>query len=319
MSKKSHAEKFPLAVKAGSSVVKIYRDCRNDGRTYYRVVFHLGGKRHRLLFADLDAARNEAAAKAAQLARGDVDAAQLTGRDRLAYGRALDAIKPFGIELDAAAIEYSEARKILKGHSLIEAARFFMRHHGQGITGRLIADAFEDFKNAKTEAKRSAVYLKDISYRVGAFAKAFNMEVRQVTPQDVLDWLTELKLSARSYNNYALMLRTFFAFCTTRGWLSKDIDLLSMVERRTGDKSDIEIFTPQELRAIMAAASPRVAACIAIQAFAGVRTAELFRLTGVDVERRKGHIEFAAGKAKTASRRLIPITDNQAAWLRIAR
>ena len=53
----------------------------------------------------------------AQLARGDVDAVQLTGKDRLAYGRALDAIKDFGIPLDAAAIDYAEARKVLSGFS----------------------------------------------------------------------------------------------------------------------------------------------------------------------------------------------------------
>jgi hypothetical protein len=90
-------EKFPLAIKSGSSAVKIYRD-----RDYYRVAFYLGGKRQRLIFRDLDKAKNEAAAKAAQLARGDVDAAQLTGKDRLTYGRKLDAIRALGIPLDAA-------------------------------------------------------------------------------------------------------------------------------------------------------------------------------------------------------------------------
>ena len=69
-------------MKAGSSAVKIYRD-RKRSSDYFRLVFYLGGKRHRLNFNSLDAAKKEAAAKAAQLARGDVDAVQLTGRDRL--------------------------------------------------------------------------------------------------------------------------------------------------------------------------------------------------------------------------------------------
>ena len=47
-------ESFPLVIRAGSSVVKIYRD-RKPSRDYYRVVFHLGGKRHRLNFRDLTA------------------------------------------------------------------------------------------------------------------------------------------------------------------------------------------------------------------------------------------------------------------------
>ncbi|MGB8465581.1 MAG: hypothetical protein WCE49_11595, partial [Terrimicrobiaceae bacterium] len=72
------------------------------------MVYHLGGRRQRLNFNDLDAAKTEAAAKAAQLARGDVDAVQLTGKDRLTYGRALDPIKDFGIPLDTAAIDYAK-------------------------------------------------------------------------------------------------------------------------------------------------------------------------------------------------------------------
>ena len=310
-------EKFPLAIKSGSSVVKVYRDPR-PSRDYYRVVYHLGGKRHRLIFRDLDKAKNEATAKAAQLARGDVDAAQLTGKDRLTYGRAVDAIRPFGIPLDAAAIEYAEASKTLEGHPLIEAARFYMRHHRRGIEGKLVRDAVEDFRQAKIAAGRSGLYIKDIAYRLGKLSRAFNVEVRQLSPRDVADFLEGMKLQARGFNNFALMLRTFFRFCQARGWLSREVDLLAMVEKRTGPPSEIEIFTPEELRKLLAAAPGRVATCIALQAFAGIRTSELFRLTWKDVERRHDHIEIAAGKAKTASRRLIPICDNLAEWLRQA-
>ena len=145
---KHKVEKFPLRVKQGSTVVKIYQERKRSG-TYYRVVYYLGGKRHRLSVGDLDAAKAEAAAKATQLARGDVDAVQLTGRDRLTYGRALDAVKPFGTPLDAAAIEYAEAKKLLGGHSLIEAAGFYVRHHGHGIAAKSVAEAVIEFANPR--------------------------------------------------------------------------------------------------------------------------------------------------------------------------
>jgi integrase len=306
-------DKFPLLIKSGSSVVKIYRD-----RRYYRVAFYLGGKRQRLIFRDLDQAKNEAAAKAAQLARGDVDAAQLTGKDRLTYGRAVDAIRPTGIPLDAVAIEYAEASKTLEGHSLAEAVRFYMRHHSRGIEGKLVSEAVEDFRQAKIAAGRSAPYVKDIAYRLGKLSRGFHVEVRQLSPQDVTDFLDSMKLQARRFNNFALMLRTFFRFCQARGWLSRDVDLLATVEKRTGPSSEIEIFTPEELRKLLGASPGRVATCIALQAFAGIRTAELFRMTWKDVERRRDHIEIAAGKAKTASRRLISVCENLAQWLRQA-
>lgn len=315
--KSKDGREFPLAFKAGSIVIKIYRDRKPSG-DYFRLTYYLGGKRHRLNFSSLEAARREAAAKAAQLARGDIDAAQLNGRDRLIYGRALDAIRPTGVALDMAATEYAQASKMLAGHSLIEAVGFFMRHHVNGVTPRMIAEAVEDFRQAKIAAGRSAVYLKEIRFRLGSFAKAFNLEVRELVAQDVADYLDGLKLHSRSFNNHYSMLRTFFGFCQARGWLSAHVNLLSSVERRSVSGSEIEIFTPAELRVLLAVAPPQVATCLAIQAFGGVRTAELLRLTWHDLERRSGHIEISAKQAKTAARRLIPILPNLSAWLRVA-
>lgn len=314
--RKTKAERFPLSIKAGSSSVKIYRENRPDGSVYYKLSYHLGGKRHRPSFANLCEAKNEAQAKAAQLARGDVDAMQLNGKDRLAYGRALEAIRTLGMPLDAAAIDYAEARKILKNNSVLDAARFYMRHHGHGITGKSVSEAYAAFLEAKTKAQRSSLYLKDIRLRVGTFAKSFSCEVRQLSAQDVADWLEALDVTARTVNNTALLLRTFFGFCQTRQWLSKDVDLMERVTRKTQAKKDIEIFTPSELRKLLHAANPRLATAIAIQAFAGVRTAEVMRMTWDDLERRNGYIEISASKAKTASRRLIPIPTNLSAWLR---
>ena len=314
---RAKAAAFPLTVKAGSTAVKIYRDRKPSG-DYYRVVYYLGGKRHRLNFTTLEEARTEAQAKAAQLARGDVDAVQLNGRDRLTYGRALDAIRPAGVALDTAATEYAQAVKILAGHSLIDSASFYMRHHANQVAARMVADAVEDFWQAKSGAGRSATYLKEIRYRLTSFAKAFNVEVRDLVAQDVADYLEGLKLHPRNFNNHLSMLRTFFRFCQARGWLSTHVNLLSRVERRSGSGSEIEIFTPEELRGLLAAASPRIVTCLAIQAFAGVRTEELFRLTWRDLERRPGNIEIRAKQAKTASRRLIPISENLAAWLGVA-
>ena len=145
------AESFPITVRVGSSAVKVYRD-----KKYFRVVYHLGGRRQRLHFASLNEAKTEAHAKAAQLARGDVDAAQLTGKDRpQCTGRALEAVRELGVSLDTAAIDYAQARRILEGHSLADAARLYMRHHGRGVAAKPVADAVAAFIEAKRAEGRS--------------------------------------------------------------------------------------------------------------------------------------------------------------------
>src|SRR5205807_3620103 len=101
-------------------------------------------------------------------------------------------------------------------------------------------------------------------------------------------------------------------------WLSKETDLLAQVEKRSEKPAPVEIFTPAELMALLKNASAEVAHCLALSAFAGLRAEEILRLDWLDIERRPGFIEVAAHKAKTASRRIVPISDNLATWLALA-
>jgi integrase len=306
--------RFPIVVKRGSSTVKIYRD-RKPAGTYYRVTYHLGGKRHRLNFSNLQSATNEAEAKASQLSRGDVDAVQLSGKDRLEYGRAKDAVKEFAVPLDAVAIEYSEARKLLHGVSLCDAARFYSRHHGKDIRSKSVAHAVDEMIAAKTAKGVSDVYLADLRYRLGMFGQAFHCDVSALVPDDVVRFFDGLKLSPRSHNNFLNTLRTFFAYAQHHDWLSKEVDLLSRVEKRSEKRAPVVIFTPSELAALLKNASAPIAQCIALAAFAGLRAEEILRLDWADIERRPGFVEIASHKAKTATRRLVPISENLSRWL----
>jgi integrase len=316
---KAKRHRFPIVVKRGSSVVKIYRDRKPTG-TYYRVAYHIGGKRHRLHFNDLEKATSEAEAKASQLSRGDIDAAQLTGRDRLVYGRAVEAVRKHGAPLDAVALEYSEALKLLDGVSLIDAVRFYSRHHGRGITRKPVADAVDAMIAAKTAKGVSAVYRADLVYRLGTFKEAFHCDVNQLTPDDVQAFFEKrlAGLSPRSHNNFLRTIRTFLRFGQNHGWLSKEADLLARVEKRSEKPTPVEIFTPAELATLLKHAATEFAPCLALAAFAGLRSEEILRLDWSDVERRPGFIEVAAHKAKTAARRIVPLSDNLARWLAVA-
>jgi integrase len=309
--------RFPIHVKRGSSSVKIYRDRKAQG-TYYRVTYHLGGKRHRLNFRDFQAARSEAEAKASQLSQGHLDAALLHPNDRLEYGRAKHAVKEFGLPLDAVAIEYSAARNLLDGVPLIDAARFYARHHGKGIKRKSVAMAISEMIERKKQKGVSDVYLRDLRYRLGTFSQAFHCDVNALSPDDVALFFERLRLSPRSHNNFLCVLRTFFCFAQKHDWLSREADLLSRVEKRHERRAPVDIFTSKEAAALLKAASRELAPCIALSAFAGLRAEEVLRLEWADIERRAGFIEVAAHKAKTATRRIVPICENLARWLAIA-
>jgi integrase len=121
--------------------------------------------------------------------------------------------------------------------------------------------------------------------------------------------------SVHAPSNFVAALKTFVSFAQDRGWLSKDADLLGRIKRRKEKSSPVEIFTPVEMASLFEHATPDIAPCLALGAFAGLRSEEILRLDWTDITRRPGFIEVAAHKAKTATRRLVPIPDNLSRWL----
>src|SRR5262245_21150182 len=198
------------------------------------------------------------------------------------------------------------------------AARFYARHHGNGIKHKSVALAVDEMIERKTTKGVSELYLADLRYRLGVFKEAFHCDVSVLMPDDVATFFDGLKLSPRSHNNFLCVLRTFFRFAQKHDWLSKEVDLLSRVEKRNGKLTPVEIFTPKELAALFKQASTRIAPCIALSAFAGLRAEEIMRLEWRDIERHPGFVEVAAHKAKTATRRIVPVSDNLAKWLATA-
>jgi integrase len=78
----------------------------------------------------------------------------------------------------------------------------------------------------------------------------------------------------------------------------------------------IEILTPPQMANLMAKAKGKIALYLVLASFSGIRAAELMRLEWKDFNFTRRHITVAADKAKTATRRLVPILPNLAEYLR---
>ena len=138
---------------------------------------------------------------------------QLSGKDRLVYGRAVEAVREHGVPLDAAALDYSEARKLLDGVSLVDAARFYARHHGRDVKRKAVADAVQGMLEAKKIGGVSDVYLNDLRYRLGMFADSFQCDLVSLTPDDVQSFFDGIKLGARTFNNFLARVKDFLSIC----------------------------------------------------------------------------------------------------------
>ncbi|MFO1501766.1 MAG: tyrosine-type recombinase/integrase, partial [Verrucomicrobiota bacterium] len=78
---------------------------------------------------------------------------------------------------------------------------------------------------------------------------------------------------------------------------------------------DVELFTPDEISRLLAAAPIDFRPCLTIGAFAGLGSTEIERLEWSDIDFAGRRIVVGASRAKTATRRVVPLDENVAQWL----
>lgn len=167
-------------------------------------------------------------------------------------------------------------------------------------------------------------YLDDLEPRWNQFA-AFIGEsatVSEITAGQVNDFLFSLiakrsggPMTGAARNNVRRQLCTLFAFAIKpfKACVENPAEAATLAKVT---ESPVGIFTPEQLATLLAHAPAEWVPCLAIGAFAGLRTAELLRLDWGEVDIVDGCIEVTALNAKSARRRICKILPALDAWIR---
>ncbi len=310
------ALEWPKVIRNGSVLVKIYR-VKNKARESFTLSYHAGGKRILKMFASLDEAVAEGKAKAATLANGEQDALQLRAGDARIYLNSVRIVQPTGMPLDLVAKDYVEAWKVLGGKtSLLEAAKEFQRRHMHELPDKMLPAAVDEMIETRSKDGTGDDYVKVLKGCLNRFKQSFNCQLKSVTTGQVADYLRSLEFSSRTKNNARTTIGAFFKFCKERGWLPRDHEGIELVPKFKEKPTDITIYSPWEVTQFLNHSRSEMVPFLAIGAFAGLRTAEISRLDWSEVHLADKFIEIKAAKAKTASRRIVPISSNLAKWLK---
>lgn len=307
---------FPITVKRGSVSVKIYRT-PTRGYDAFTVCHYQDGRRKRSLFGDLESARTEADTIATRLGNTDADVLTLTSKDRAAYLRAREVLDPLGIAIEEAAIEVADAVKRLKGRRipLGRLADDFLRRHPLDMEPVMVPVVVEELLALKAKDGLSAEYLRQLGMALRAFAGKFTGAIGDVRGTAIDEWVRSMEWAPRTRNNMRNSLQTLFNFAKARRYLPRDHDELEAVTVAKDRDGEIEIYSPDELREILGCVPEGLVPFVVLGAFAGIRHAEIQRLDWRDIRLAEDLIEIRAAKAKTASRRTIPIVPALKAWL----
>lgn len=309
---------FPKEIKRGSLTVTVY-ETPTKGYPSFTLVYYQKGQRKRETSSDHTAILNRANEVLYDLEAGREESFSLSASDRETFTRAMKKLPP-GVALDVAVSHYAESYHILGGDLIIEASRDYKRRNAGSFEDKMVPDVVREFLETRERQSRSDRHLETLRSHCDRFGQAMQRNIRTVTAGDIELWLDGLtingsgkKIGARTRDNIIGSLNNLFEFAKSKKWLPKDHDELERVTRLDNDEDGpIEIYTPDELKQLLAHADSQLVPFIAIGAFSGLRSSEIERLEWSDVRFDSDCIIVQKGKVKKRgkSRRMAPLLPN---------
>ena len=320
---KNHATtepaEFPVRVTGEPTNITIYKEI-HDGKPRFVVAYYDAAcSRHRRRCCDYQKADAIAAKLTKEIKKGGWDLLTLRGTEKHTYERAKELLRSSPMALDLVVHEYLEARKILSGFSLMEAARSFIQRQDEKITPKPVPQIVPELLQDLERKGKSKSYRRDLRTRLGKFAAKFACPLSSISTVDIDKFIGGFNGGGRYKNNVLQAIGTLFTFAKSQGYVSRDHRGITDVTKYKVDESEIEVFTPAEAEAMLNKANPHIQLALALTCFAGVRGAELGRLDWKDIIFDAGFVRVRASVAKTRMRRVPPIPDNLRAWLLLHR
>ncbi|MFA5257925.1 MAG: hypothetical protein WC360_07235, partial [Opitutales bacterium] len=186
-----------------------------------------------------------------------------------------------------------DAKKRLPvGRRIKDAVDYYLQYIHDTERSCLIEDAAEEFIAFKKDKGKSVRYLMDLRSRLNPFRKTFGGRyATEITPKMAEDWLAGLPVGNVSRNNYRRVAGVFFSYCIKQGRCRDNP--IKLVDAANVPVKDTEIFTPADMALMLAEAEGDILAYLAIGGFAGLRDAEIKRLTWEDVRRDVDEIDLS--------------------------
>jgi integrase len=216
------------------------------------------------------------------------------------------------------AITDAERRAVIAAREanvpLVEIIDAYLKERAARARSVALMTAIEEFLDIRESEGKSLGHVKDLTLKLKAFARKHDGKlIAEVSTRDIDSHLASLAVTPQTRLNHRRGLHNFFAFAMARGYAASNP--VTPSARPKVILALPGILTPEQTRSLLAACPREIIAAVAIGAFAGLRHAEVTRLTRDEVSIERGFIEVRASKSKTAQRRLVTISENLRSWL----
>ncbi len=290
---------YPKTITSRWGEVKIYETKNGEGGrwTAYLIRWRRGKQRFQEKLSDEGKALDRAKEILDTIKAGEEVVAK-SAKDRLSYFIACEQMLPPGTDI-------------------LQAVKFYLDHVG-GTSPIKVEEVCDHYTQSLEQRRLSPVHLNSVKSHLSKFKNCVNKELRQVTVQDINACLQQAE-SPQYQANIRGTLIGMFRWAKKQGFLPAGIetapeksDKVKIAPRDPG------VLSPAEFTKLLRQAEregSRLVAFLAIAGFAGIRSAEIGRLTRENLNLDNATIPLPRSITKTGVPRTARMPENLVAWL----
>lgn len=182
-----------------------------------------------------------------------------------------------------------------------------------------LLECIEEMVKAKLNAGRRPVYRYRLENMLLRFARGRqHVDIASITFRDIEEWQNTRSKNQNTRKTEMQRINALFNFAIRRGYCSANP--CARLEKIMVEHKAPVIFTPDEATRLLAWIrkwAPWRLAYVALGLFTGIRPTELQRLSWNEVDLKQKIVKIDASASKVRRRRIVPISDNCLAWLKI--
>ncbi len=218
-------------------------------------------------------------------------------------------------------LHYLEAKQKLEPfkETILGAVNFYIKHHSE-IERRALEDGIREFLAVKESSGKRKRYVGQLRYTLNDLATKLGLSgfVESIQRTQIESWLDRPEWKASTRRSQFINAQTFFSFALDRKWTTQNP--CEKIERIVLEDKPPGILTVDQCAALMSSAQkiqPGLLPYLTLALFCGIRPEEIFRLEWSEVDVGRGFVEIKAHKSKTRARRLVTLSENAKAWLKL--
>lgn len=206
----------------------------------------------------------------------------------------------------------------LGSRSLLDAVEYYLTNYREPVRQIRVSEAVEKFIADRLKQNRRPDTIRNLRGRLKMFSKSYGTkQVSEVTNDDCREFVFRTGTSPRNQINDRLVVANFLNWCLRRQFAA--MNAMQAVDKPSADIHEPKVLSLPDCRRLLIAARDYkeglLLPYVVLSLFAGLRPAEIARLTWDRIDLKEGTITLDGSMAKTRQRRIVKLSENAIAWL----